>query len=206
MIGRISGTLLDKQPPEILVDVQGVGYEIQIPMTTLFQLPAVGEKVVLLTHFAVSENAQTLYGFYSRKDRELFRMLIKVSGVGPKMALGILSGMGIDDLVRCFVDGNIAALVKVPGVGKKTAERLVIEMRDRLKDWQLGSSPLAALEAASSGRPSTQAIAAEAESALIALGYKPVEASKLVAAAQRAGTASSSEDLIRLALRSLAPA
>ncbi len=206
MIGRICGALIDKSTTEIMVDVQGVGYEIQVPITTIFQLPAVGERVVLLTHFAVNENAQTLYGFYSKKDRELFRMLIKVSGVGPKMALGILSGMGVDDLVRCFVDGNIAALVKVPGVGKKTAERLVIEMRDRLKDWQLIGSPLAAMEAASVGAPSNADKAAEAESALIALGYKPTEASKLIAAAQRNASAASSEDLIRLALRSLAPA
>lgn len=208
MIGRLQGTLVEKQPPQVLIDVQGVGYEVLVPMTTVFQLPALGEKVTLLTHFAVSENAQTLYGFYSKKDRELFRTLIKVSGVGPKMALGILSGMDADELVRCFMDNNTAALVKVPGVGKKTAERLVVEMRDRLKDWQLGASPLAAMEAASMGQANISAndMAAEAESALVALGYKPAEASKLVNAAQKDGSAASSEDLIRLALRSLAPA
>lgn len=208
MIGRLHGTLIEKQPPLLMIDVQGVGYEVQVPMTTVFQLPPLGETVTLLTHFAVSENAQTLYGFYSKKDRELFRTLIKVSGVGPKMALGILSGMDVDQLVRCFMDNNTGALVKVPGVGKKTAERLVVEMRDRLKDWQMGSSPLAELEAASVGGANVSAndIAAEAESALVALGYKPTEASKLVAAAQKDTSATTSEDLIRLALRSLVPA
>jgi holliday junction DNA helicase RuvA len=208
MIGRLHGTLIEKQPPQILIDVQGVGYEVQVPMTTVFQLPPLGETVTLLTHFSVSENAQTLYGFYTKKDRELFRTLIKVSGVGPKMALGILSGMDVDQLVRCFMDNNTGALVKVPGVGKKTAERLVIEMRDRLKDWQMGSSPLAELEAASVGGANISAndIAAEAESALVSLGYKPTEASKLVAAAKKDTSATTSEDLIRLALRSLVPA
>ncbi len=208
MIGRLHGTLIEKQPPLLMIDVQGVGYEVQVPMTTVFQLPPIGETVTLLTHFAVSENAQTLYGFYSKKDRELFRTLIKVSGVGPKMALGILSGMDVDQLVRCFMDNNTGALVKVPGVGKKTAERLVVEMRDRLKDWQMSSSPLAELEAASVGGATVSAndIAAEAESALVALGYKPTEASKLVAAAQKDASATTSEDLIRLALRSLVPA
>lgn len=208
MIGRLHGTLIEKQPPLLMIDVQGVGYEVQVPMTTVFQLPPLGETVTLLTHFAVSENAQTLYGFYTKKDRELFRTLIKVSGVGPKMALGILSGMDVDQLVRCFMDNNTGALVKVPGVGKKTAERLVVEMRDRLKDWQMGSSPLAELEAASVGGANVSAndMAAEAESALVALGYKPTEASKLVAAAQKDASATTSEDLIRLALRSLVPA
>ncbi len=208
MVGRLHGTLIEKQPPLLMIDVQGVGYEVQVPMTTVFQLPPLGETVTLLTHFAVSENAQTLYGFYTKKDRELFRTLIKVSGVGPKMALGILSGMDVDQLVRCFMDNNTGALVKVPGVGKKTAERLVVEMRDRLKDWQMGSSPLAELEAASVGGANVSAndMAAEAESALVALGYKPTEASKLVAAAQPDASAATSEDLIRLALRSLVPA
>jgi holliday junction DNA helicase RuvA len=208
MIGRLHGTLIEKQPPLLMIDVQGVGYEVQVPMTTVFQLPPLGETVTLLTHFAVSENAQTLYGFYTKKDRELFRTLIKVSGVGPKMALGILSGMDVDQLVRCFMDNNTGALVKVPGVGKKTAERLVVEMRDRLKDWQMGSSPLAELEAASVGGANVSAsdIAAEAESALVALGYKPTEASKLVATARKDASATTSEDLIRLALRSLVPA
>jgi len=209
MIGRLQGVLVEKQAPLILVDVQGVGYEVFVPMNTLYQLPALGEKITLVTHFSVSENAQTLFGFYEAKDRELFRTLIKVSGVGPKMALGILSGMETDQLVQCVMDGNVSALVKVPGVGKKTAERLVVELRDKLKDWQLPCVPLAAMEAASQSQaaaPSINDMVAEAESALIALGYKPAEAAKFVAAAQRNSPATRSEDLIRQALRGLIPA
>lgn len=210
MIGHIRGILFEKQPPCVVVDVQGVGYEIHVPMTTLYQLPPLKEMVTLLTYHAVSENAQTLYGFYSRKDRELFRTLIKVSGVGPKMALGILSGMEADELVRCIMENNISALVKVPGVGRKTAERLIVETRDRLQDWYVSASPLAALEAAGMApderAPALSDIIAEAESALVALGYKPVQATKMIAAAQRAGATGSSEALIRLALRSAVPA
>lgn len=205
MIGHIRGTLFEKQPPAIVVDVQGVGYEIHVPMTTLYQLPALNEAVTLLTYLSISENAQTLYGFYTRKDRELFRTLIKVTGVGPKMALGILSGMDADELVRCIMENNVAALVKVPGVGKKTAERLIIETRDRLQGWYLSASPLAELEAASSPAaraPQLADIVGEAESALIALGYKPVQAAKMIAAAQRNHPADTCEELIRLALRS----
>lgn len=210
MIGRLQGLLLEKKAPEVLVDVNGVGYEVLVPMTTLYQLPEIGGKVTLSVHFAVSENSQALYGFYDKKDRELFRTLIKVSGVGPKMALAILSGMETDQLVRCVMEDNVSALVKVPGVGKKTAERLIIELRDKLKTWQVAHAPLAAMEAAS--QPQTgdlgeaNDIVAEAESALVSLGYKPVEASKMVANVLRAHSATRSEELIRLALRSLSPA
>lgn len=209
MIGRLQGQLLEKKAPEVLVDVNGVGYEVLVPMTTLYQLPEIGGKVTLSIHFAVSENSQALYGFYDKKDRELFRTLIKVSGVGPKMALAILSGMETDQLVSCVMEDNVSALVKVPGVGKKTAERLIIELRDKLKTWQVARSPLAEMEAAS--QPQTDGgqgsdIVAEAESALVALGYKPVEASKMVASVLRAHSVTRSEELIRLALRSLSPA
>lgn len=209
MIGRLQGQLLEKKAPEVLVDVNGVGYEVLVPMTTLYQLPEIGGKVTLSIHFAVSENSQALYGFYDKKDRELFRTLIKVSGVGPKMALAILSGMETDQLVSCVMEDNVSALVKVPGVGKKTAERLIIELRDKLKTWQVAHSPLAEMEAAS--QPQTDGgqgsdIVAEAESALVALGYKPVEASKMVANVLRAHSVTRSEELIRLALRSLSPA
>lgn len=208
MIGRLQGQLLEKTAPEILVDVNGVGYEVLVPMTTLYQLPEVGGKVTLTTHLAVSESAQTLYGFYRKKDRELFRTLIKVSGVGPKMALAILSGMDADQLVSCVMGDKISTLTKVPGVGKKTAERLVIELRDKLKVWQVDYAPLAEMEAASQPQPAVPAndIVSEAESALVALGYKPVEASKMVAAVLKGNSVSRSEDLIRLALRSLSPA
>jgi Holliday junction DNA helicase RuvA len=207
MIGRIQGQLIEKQAPEILVDVQGVGYEILVPMTTLYQLPEVGKQVTLLTHFSVSETAQTLFGFSTKKDRELFRTLIKVNGVGPKMALGILSGMESGQLVHCVMDNNVAALVKVPGVGKKTAERLIIELRDKLKQWQHTGSPLAAMEMASTGsKPvAINSISEEAESALISLGYKPADATKMVTRVLRDHTVERSEDLIRLALKSLMP-
>lgn len=198
MIGRISGTLLHKQPPEILVDVGGVGYELQVPMTTLFQLPALGELVTLLTHHAVREDAQTLYGFVSERDRQLFRHLIKVSGVGPKLALTILSGMDSDRFARAVRDDDLTALVALPGVGKKTAERLLIEMRDRLSGWleQAGdsSSTVGQLPPASDKL-------SDAEDALVALGYKPAEAARLVARVD-SDAISDSEELIRLALRS----
>ncbi|MFT4872235.1 Holliday junction branch migration protein RuvA [Congregibacter sp.] len=198
MIGRISGTLLHKQPPEILVDVAGVGYEVQVPMTTLFQLPALGEAVTLLTHHAVREDAQTLYGFVSERDRELFRHLIKVSGVGPKLALTILSGMDSDSFARAVRGDDLTALVALPGVGKKTAERLLIEMRDRLSGWlgQIADSanglelPLATSDKLS-----------DAEDALVSLGYKPAEAARLVARVD-SDAITDSEELIRLALRS----
>ena len=135
MIGRIRGILVDKQPPDILVEVGGVGYELQVPMTTLFQLPGLGSEVSLLTHFVVREDAQLLYGFIDERDRHLFRQLIKVSGVGPKLALTILSGMDAGSFARCVQRDDISSLVALPGVGKKTAERLLVEMRDKLNDW-----------------------------------------------------------------------
>lgn len=203
MIGRLQGILIEKQPPELLLDVHGVGYEILAPMTTFYQLPAAGGEVVLHTHFSVSENAQQLFGFYTKSDRSLFRQLIKVNGVGPKMALGIMSGMDSDDFVRCVRDNNVAALVKVPGVGKKTAERLVIEMRDRLGAWQQPAGSITA--GPSTSPPSTNDMVGEAESALIALGYKPVEASKAVAGVLKQHEVERCEELIRLALRGMMP-
>ncbi len=200
MIGRISGTLLHKQPPDILVDVGGVGYELQIPMTTLFQLPALGEAVTLHTHFVVRDDAQLLYGFSSERDRALFRELIRVNGVGPKLALTILSGMDADEFVRCVQRDDTAALVSLPGVGKKTAERLLVEMRDRLKDWL---HPVDAAALPSAPMPGAAPdFAADAEGALIALGYKPAEASRAVAAVQD-DSVDSSEELIRRALKSM---
>src|SRR5690606_22350349 len=135
MIGRISGILLEKQAPRLLVDVAGVGYEIDVPMTTLYKLPEMGQPVVLHTHFVVREDAQLLYGFFDWAERELFRLLIKVNGVGPKMALAILSGIEGSEFVRCVQDHDINTLVRIPGVGKKTAERLLVEMQDRLKEF-----------------------------------------------------------------------
>ncbi len=197
MIGRLRGVLIEKQAPEIVIDVQGVGYEVLVPMTTLYNLPALGEEVALYTQFIVREDAQQLFGFSDVRARRLFRDLIKVNGVGPKMALAIMSGIDSDEFVRCVQDGNTAALVRLPGVGKKTAERLVIEMRDRLKDW--------APELGGLSMPTTQALGraniAEAEAALVALGYKPQEASKAISALKL--DEASSEELIRAALKNM---
>lgn len=206
MIGRLKGVLLEKQPPNLLVDVNGVGYDVLAPMTTFYNLPEGKTEVVLHTHFAVSETSQQLYGFSSKEDRALFRQLIKVNGVGPKMALGIMSGMDSDEFVRCVTDNNVAALVKVPGVGKKTAERLVIEMRDRLQDWR-SDTATGATQAANVTASVTpiNAMVAEAEAALVALGYKPTEATKLVANIMKNHEVSRSEELIRLSLRSMMP-
>ena len=135
MIGRLTGILLEKQPPHILVDVQGVGYELDAPMSTFYQLPALGEKVTLHTHMVVREDAQLLYAFADKRGRELFRELIRLNGVGPKLALALMSGMDVDELVMAVQHQDVSALVRVPGVGKKTAERLLIELRDRFKAW-----------------------------------------------------------------------
>ncbi len=203
MIGRIRGTLVHKQPPDVLVEVGGVGYELQVPMTTLFQLPELGSEVSLLTHFVVREDAQLLYGFIHERDRSLFRQLIKVSGVGPKLALTILSGMDSSSFARCVQRDDISSLVALPGVGKKTAERLLVDMRDKLKDWLVPGAG-EALAAGESLAPVTD-IVADAEGALIALGYKPQEASRMVTAVNDDSVADS-EDLIRRALKSMVKA
>lgn len=203
MIGRLRGTLIEKQPPYLLLDVNGVGYELQAPMTTFYRLPAVGGEVILHTHLSITENLHQLFGFADQRDRSLFRTLIKVNGVGPKLAVAILSGMEADDIARCVRDNNVKALTKVPGIGQKTAERLVIELRDRLKNWDMPQADLLA-------HGEIQAIAteidgyAEAESALISLGYKPVDAAKMIAAAAKQKADATSEELIRIALRAMA--
>lgn len=203
MIGRISGILLEKQAPELLVDIGGIGYEVQASLATIYQLPALGEAVTLHTHFVVREDAQLLYGFVTLEERSLFRSLIKVNGVGPKLAITILSGIDTQEFVRCVRDGDTAALVKLPGVGKKTAERLLVEMKDRLSDWQLDSS-LSPVDRAAGG--SNSSIIAEAESALVALGYKPQQASSAIAAVNNAtidDSITNSEELIRRALKNM---
>jgi Holliday junction DNA helicase RuvA len=203
MIGRLKGIIIEKQPPQILVDVGGVGYEAQAPMTSFYPMPAVGEQVILHTHLSVSENAHQLFAFYTQDERKLFRTLIKVSGVGPKMALAILSGMPVNEFVQCVIEANSAALVRVPGVGKKTAERLIIEVKDRLKGWESLDSTVATF--GSNLQSSKQSsMTADAESALIALGYKPTDAAKVISSVQKGATIESSEELIRLALKSLA--
>ena len=197
MISRLHGILLEKTPPTVVIDAGGVGYEVFVPMTTFYHLPDCGQTVTLHTHFVVREDVQQLYGFHTQRDRELFRTLTKVNGVGPKMALGILSGMETRDLVRCVQEGNIAALTRIPGVGKKTAERLVIELRDKLADYAASSADAVT----TTPRTHAQAAIAEAESALAALGYKPVDASRMIEVAARENASASSQELIRLALR-----
>jgi Holliday junction DNA helicase RuvA len=200
MIGRIRGNLVHKQAPLILVEVGGVGYELQVPMTTLFQLPELGSEVSLVTHFVVREDAQLLYGFIEERDRSLFRQLIKVSGVGPKLALTILSGMDAQSFARCVQRDDISSLVALPGVGKKTAERLLVEMRDKLKDWLVRVDGVQGETGGALLAPVTD-IVSDAEGALISLGYKPQEASRMVAAVNDDSVANS-EELIRRALKS----
>ena len=197
MIGFLRGKLINKAPPQLLLDVQGVGYEVEAPMSTFYDLPALGEEVRLHTHLVVREDAHILFGFASEMERMLFRSLIKVNGVGPKMALTILSGQSVDEFYRCVDDNDVKALVRLPGVGQKTAERLMIEMRGRLPELSGDrSSPNRSQSPSAVANSPKQ----EAISALIALGYKPQDASKMVQAV--ASDDKSCEDIIRLALRS----
>ena len=201
VIGRLRGTLAEKQPPHLLLDVNGVGYELEVPMTTLYRLPAVGEPLTLHTHLVVREDAHLLYAFFEKRKRELFRELIRLNGVGPKLALALMSGLEVDELVRCVQAQDTAALVKVPGVGKKTAERLLVELKDRFKAWESIPS-IAPLVAEPQLAQAVSSAENDAVSALISLGYKPQEASRAVAAVKEDGM--SSEDLIRRALRGMA--
>ena len=205
MIGRIRGTLAHKQPPLILVEVGGVGYELQVPLTTFFQLPELGSEVSLVTHFVVREDAQLLYGFIEEGDRSLFRQLIKVTGVGPKLALTILSGMDAQSFARCVQRDDVSSLVALPGVGRKTAERLLVEMRDKLEDWLVRVDIAHAAGGANSVASRPADIVADAESALVTLGYKPQEAARMVAAINDEGV-KDSEELLRRALRSMVKA
>jgi len=201
VIGRLAGTLLRKQPPWLLVDVGGVGYEVEAPMSTIYDLPEEGGAVVLHTHLQVRDDAHLLYGFAREGERQLFRALLKVNGVGAKLALAILSGMSLEEFARCVREQDTAALTRLPGIGRKTAERLLIELRDRL-ETEAGATELPA-EMAGEASPEAAATGGdahgEAVSALIALGYKPPEASRLVTAVDDGE--SPSEVLIRAALK-----
>lgn len=199
MIERLRGTIIAKQAPEVIIDVGGVGYEVRVPMTTIYQLPGVGEESILLTHFVVREDAQQLFGFVREIDRRLFRDLIKVNGVGPKLALAILSGMDTEQFADCLNRNDVNALVALPGVGKKTGERLLVEMRDKAGQWLADVLPTQSAASAISNTPSD--IRGEAEQALVALGYKPTEASRLISAVE-SDDSDSSEGLIRAALKS----
>ncbi|RME34696.1 MAG: Holliday junction branch migration protein RuvA [Gammaproteobacteria bacterium] len=196
MIGRLRGVLLEKRPPWLLLECAGVGYEVEAPMSTFYHLPGTGEEVVLHTHLQVRDDAHLLYGFASEAERGLFRDLLKVSGVGAKMALAVLSGMTADEFALCIQEGDVARLTSLPGIGKKTAERLIVEMRDRL-----GEVPGAGATLAGGADGPAPDPVADAVSALIALGYKPQEASRQVRALDTDGL--DSETIIRLALKAM---
>jgi Holliday junction DNA helicase RuvA len=199
MIGRLRGEIVFKHPPQLMLDVNGVGYELDAPMSTFYDLPGVGETVTLVTHLAVREDAQVLYGFRRESDRALFRSLLKVTGVGARMALAILSGMDAQRFALCVQQEDITALIRLPGVGRKTAERLIVEMRDRVEGIGAG------MPDGDPGRTSPAADAdtalADAVSALVALGYKPVDANRMARAADDG--AKTSEEIIRAALKAV---
>jgi holliday junction DNA helicase RuvA len=198
MIGFLKGRLAAKHPPSLLIDVNGVGYELEAPMSTFYGLPATGEPVALFTHLVIREDAHILFGFGTDGERRLFRGLLKVSGVGPKIALGILSGVSVDDFMRIIEAEDLAMLTRIPGIGRKTAERVIIEMRDSVQK----------LTVPTAGQASTLGAAltpqSEAFSALIALGYKPPEVTRLLKAADEPGL--STTEIIRRALKSAAKA
>lgn len=199
MIGRLRGALAEKQPPHLLIDVNGVGYAVEVPMSTYYQLPSLNDDVTLYIHYVVREDAHLLYGFYEKKERELFRELIRLNGVGPKLALALMSSLSVNEMVEVVRQQNVAALTKVPGVGKKTAERLLVELKDRFKSWQASDvvTPLAEEIGVATMVTSAEA---DAVSALIALGYKPPEASRAVSLVADKDSLSS-EELIRRALK-----
>lgn len=195
MIGFLRGKLIHKAPPSLVLDVQGVGYELEAPMTTFYHLPLLGAEIALHTHLVVREDAHSLFGFIDEADRSLFRTLIKVNGVGPKLALTILSGQNAEEFQRCIQNNDTQALVRLPGVGKKTAERLVIELRDRLPEQSVPETDeVCPALTTTIGSPKQEAI-----SALCSLGYKPLDASKMVQAINTENK--SCEDIIRLALQ-----
>ncbi len=198
MIGFLRGILIQKHPPSLLLDVHGVGYDVDAPMSTFFSLPEIGAEVTLLTHLSVREDAHSLYGFLTETERALFRTLIKVNGIGAKLALGILSGLSTEEFCRCIEQQDTQRLVRLPGVGKKTAERLIIELRDRLPEWGGAQLPGATFRPEVSANPSEEAL-----SALVALGFRPQDAQTLIKTVDDLDHRSS-EDIIRLALKSAA--
>ena len=195
MIARLAGTLIHKQPPLMVIDVGGVGYEIEAPLSVFYDLPELGQPLVILTHLSIKDDSHTLYGFSSEGERTLFRQLLKISGIGAKLALTILSGASGDELARYVAERDSASLTRLPGIGKKTAERIIIELRDKLDDIPMGGSP-----AASGGAAVPASAVGEATRALSALGYKPQEASSMVRSV--AVPDMSVEEIIRLALQS----
>lgn len=193
MIGRLKGILAHKQPPWLMIDVHGVGYELEAPMSTIYDLPELGREVVLFTHYAVKEDSVALYGFLTETERRLFRDVQKVSGIGAKIALAILSGVSVADFARLVASSDVTALTRIPGIGKKTAERIVVELRDRAADLGRGAAVIAGGQAGVPADPAT-----EAAVALQQLGYKPVEITRLL---RDAPADASAETLIRHALK-----
>jgi len=205
MIGRLNGVVVEKQAPEILIAVSGVGYEVNMPMTCFYDLPNIGENTIVYTHFVVREDAQLLFGFNNKVERALFRELLKANGVGPKLGLAILSGMSAQQFVSCVNNEDATSLVKLPGVGKKTAERLVLEMKDRLKDWGndlfTPFSDNAVIEPVANDTLVANNASDDAVSALVSLGYKLAKAQKTVKAVGKPGM--STENLIKESLKSM---
>ena len=195
MIGHLRGRLVRKAPPALIVDVNGVGYELEAPMSTFYRLPELGSEVELHTHLVVREDAHLLYGFATEDERRLFRDLLRVTGIGPKIGLALLSGIDVDTFMRCVEAQDVAVLTRIPGIGRKTAERLLVEMRDRIR--ALGQLPSSAprLGPGAGAR-------AEAYAALVALGYRPVEVNRLLQSVEQEGAGT--EELIRRALQAAA--
>jgi len=193
MIGRLKGTLVHKQPPWLVIDVHGVGYELEAPMSTFYDLPDVGREVTLFTHYAQKEDSVSLYGFLREAERRLFRDVQKVSGIGAKIALAVLSGVSVDEFARLVQAGDVTALTRIPGIGKKTAERMVVELRDRAADFAGAGMTLNAAAAAGDAQ-------SEATIALQQLGYKPAEAARMARDAAAAGDEAAA--IIRKALQS----
>ncbi len=196
MIGRLRGILLEIKPPDILIDVQGVAYDVKAPLSTCYRLPEVGQEIILLTHLAVREDAHTLFGFIDKHERSLFRSLIKVNGIGPKLALTVLSSIDSHDFVNAIRNEDLTRLVRLPGIGKKTAERLLIEMADKLDDWEIDLGQQLQLN---DTKP--RAVIDEAQAALVSLGFKPQEAMKILKQIPPEGL--SAEELLRKALQAL---
>jgi holliday junction DNA helicase RuvA len=199
MITQLRGIILEKHPPQLILDVNGIGYEIDAPLSTFYHLPDTGKELTLFTHFIVRDDAHQLYGFFSRDERSLFRTLLKVNGVGPRLALTILSSIDSSEFIRCIINNDTDSLTRIPGIGKKTAERLIIEMRDKVSSLNSGSTLPG--ESPNTKAPLRNQISQDAVSALIALGYKPQEASRAISKIDEPGL--TSEEIIRRALREM---
>ena len=206
MIGRLKGTLAEKQPPHLILDVNGVGYELEVPMTTLYRLPAVGQGVTLHTHLVVREDAHLLYGFFEKRERELFRELIRLNGVGPKLALALMSGLEVDELVRCVQAQDTSTLVKIPGVGKKTAEQILLSLGDKVGELVMAGEDVPGAAIRAPRQDGGSAMQDEAKTVLVGLGWRIKEVETALARAVAAGwsdDAGALDDLVRRTLAHL---